>query len=77
METVTTIFNEIPLVIKGKFEPATNGTMYDSDMSGTPPTNAIFEIETICVSDSEINIAVLFSYYEIEILESLCLIEML
>lgn len=77
MKTLEITHENVPLIITGKFTPADHGVMYHSDMSGTPPTSAYFEIETIKVSDSDINIVELFTNFQIELFENICLIELL
>ena len=69
METIT--FKGIELHVEGVYTKGDEGTMYHSDMSGTPPTSSEFEIKSIYVDSTDIYD--LFDWDDISKIEELVL----
>lgn len=61
-KTLTIEFEGVELEITGYYEPYDAGVMYHSDMSGTPPSGATFEIEEVLVNG--VNIFPLIDHHE-------------
>lgn len=77
MKKVVTInYMNVELVVTGYYEAATDAIQYDSDMSGYPGDNAIFEADEVYVSDSNINIVELFDNVQLKEIEDLVLIKL-
>ncbi len=51
---VDIIFYDIQLEVHGIYTKGEEGTMYHSDLSGTPPTSDSFDIEAIYVGGIDI-----------------------
>jgi len=72
---VTINFKGIDFIIEGIYDSGEDSVMYYNDMSGHPGCAPSFEIESIFVEDSEINIFELFSWEDIGKIEELVLEE--
>lgn len=65
---VTINFKDIDLIVEGIYDSGEDSVMYYNDMSGHPGCAPSFEIESIFVEDSEIDISELFSFKDLEII---------
>ena len=77
MKKVVTIdYRDIELVVQGYYEEGTDSVQYDSDLSGYPGDDAIFEADEVYVSDSNINIIELLNNGQLKEIEDLVLIKL-
>lgn len=71
METVNITYLGIPMEVEGTYTPPDLGIRYHSDMSGTPPTSAQFDIDSVFIES--VDITQLLSYRQLEEIEELCI----
>jgi hypothetical protein len=77
MKKVVTInYMDIELVVTGYYEEGTDSVQYDSDLSGYPGDDAIFEADEVYVSDSNINIIELLNNGQLQEIEDIVLIKL-
>lgn len=59
-------YKDIPLIIVGEYEAGEERELYDGNLLGYPGSSETFEITSICVSDSNIDIFDLFNKEDIK-----------
>ncbi len=72
MKTVTINYKGIELKVKGIYTPREDEITYDSDMGGSPAHASNFDVESIRVLDSDVDIFDLLEG-ELEYIEQLCI----
>jgi hypothetical protein len=72
MDKIILEFRGVELTIEGNYDPGEEEVRYYSDMSGTPSTPSSFEIQSITVRDSDVDLFDLLEDH-LEVLEIMCL----
>ena len=63
---VTINYKGIDLIVKGNYTKGEEEVRYNDDMGGSPESASDFDVQSIFVIDSDINIENLFSWEDIE-----------